>query len=608
LARIFASLRAVGKTATPASPATVRALLPALVVVTSIGLFAACTSAQVSGPVSAAELAPRGEEANLQGVPIDIGSSFVGNYLAGRYAQARREGDRAIGYYRKALGLDPEHQDLNLRAAILLVTEGRVDDAVTLMHRLEEDGTDNAVIVFALAADEIAHGRFDDAAERLADLPENGVNQFVGPLLRAWALAGKGDTVEAIEVLESIRNDSGNNALHGLHAALINDLGGREAEAMAAFAAAASGDQGPPFRVAELYGELLERAGRPAEARGVYNDFLTHHPDTKLLDVALKRLKDGGKPGRDIASAADGAAQALFDLAGAFRQRNARELGLVFGRLALHLKADFPATQILLGDILEGSERPEEANKVYAAINPASPFYWSARVRMALNFDDLDQPEQAITHLRELAAERPHEAEPMITLGNILRGRDRFEEAVPVYDEAIARIGTLVNRHWSLLYARGMALERSKQWSRAEKDFLKALEFEPEQPYVLNYLGYSWVDQGLYLERAMGMIEKAVSLRPNDGYIVDSLGWAHYRLGNVERAVVELERAIELRPEDPIINDHLGDAYWRIGRQREARFQWHRSLGLDPEDDLIAKIERKIETGLTDADTPNGGG
>ncbi|MCG8511153.1 MAG: tetratricopeptide repeat protein, partial [Rhodospirillales bacterium] len=539
MARFLPGLFGRKKTAATPSPAQAGALLPALSTLACIGFFAACTSAQVSDPVLAADTAPVGRDAVRFGEPVDVGSSFVGNYLAGRHAYERREGARAIEYFQKSLDLDPAHQDLLLRAAILLVSEGRVHEALSLMDRLEESA-ESSVIFFAQAVHDIHDGHFDRAASRLQDMPENGVNQFVGPLLHAWALAGKGETELAIKVLAVIKNDKGDNALHNLHAALINDLGGRQTEARASFEAALKTEQGPPLRVAELFGEFLERAGEPEEARRVYDDFLSHHPDSELLDTALERLKTGARPGRDIASASDGAAQALFDLAGAFRQRNVQDLGLVLGRLTLHLKPDFPAAQILLANILEGSQRPEEANRVYGAINPASPFSWAARVRMALNYDDLDDPEQAMAHLRDLAAERPGKAEPLITMGNILRSRNRFEEAVGVFDEAFRRIDKLEPRHWSLLYSRGMALERSKQWDRAEKDFLKALEFEPEQPYVLNYLGYSWVDQGLHLERAMDMIEKAVSLRPNDGYIVDSLGWAHYRLGNMERAVVEL--------------------------------------------------------------------
>ncbi|MGH6954092.1 MAG: tetratricopeptide repeat protein, partial [Alphaproteobacteria bacterium] len=152
--------------------------------------------------------------------------------------------------------------------------------------------------------------------------------------------------------------------------------------------------------------------------------------------------------------------------------------------------------------------------------------------------------------------------------------------------------------HWTLLYARGIALERSKQWPRAEADLLRALEFRPEQALVLNYLGYSWADRGENLERAREMIERAVALRPNDGYIVDSLGWVHYRMGQYDKAVIHLERALELKSGDAVITDHLGDAYWQAGRKTEARFQWRRALTLDADQDLRRSIQLKLEHGL----------
>ena len=256
---------------------------------------------------------------------------------------------------------------------------------------------------------------------------------------------------------------------------------------------------------------------------------------------------------------------------------------------------------------MESENRREESNAVYRSLKPESPYAWTARLRVAANLDRVDRTDEAIALLATMGQERPDRPEPYINLGDIQRNHERFEEAVKAYDEAVKRIGALERRHWSLLYTRGIALERSQQWQRAEADFLAALEFEPEQPYVLNYLGYSWVDQGLHLERAQKMIERAVELRPNDGYVVDSLGWVLYRLGKFAGAVRELERAIELRPEDPIINDHLGDAYWRVGRRQEARFQWQRSLSLDPEDDLLSILKDKIKAGLGDGDTPKSG-
>jgi tetratricopeptide (TPR) repeat protein len=575
------------------------------------GLFAlllpaACMSAETArtpDTLAAAGEAPAGDVL-AEGAPVQAGGSFVGNYLAGRHAQVQRDGAKAMDYFRRALEEDPDNADLMLRAAVVMISEGAFAEAVTLARRLEDRGAGNSVTDYALAVDDIRAGRFAAAGKRLADLPENGINRYVGAMLRAWALVGLGDTEGARVALAELQRGEGANPLSDLHEALIDDMIGRQKEAREAFQRAVSGNGGLAFRAIELYGSFLERTGEPMEARRIYQNFLTEHPDSYLLRPAQARLEAGKPPAPDVASVADGAAQALFDLSGAFRQQNAQEMALILGRLALVLKPDFPVAQFLVADILESSERQESANQVYSAIKANSPFARAASIRIALNLNALAKTEEAVAVLRRMAGDNPKDPEPLITLGNILRGHQRFAEAVEIYDRAVARVGTLSKQHWSLLYSRGMALERSKQWGRAEADFLKALEFEPEQPYVLNYLGYSWVDKGLHLERAMAMIRKAVQLRPNDGYIVDSLGWALYRVGDLPGAVRELERAIELRPEDPVINDHLGDAYWKVGRRQEARFQWRRSLGLDPEPELVAAIEKKLKTGIIEESTP----
>jgi Flp pilus assembly protein TadD len=227
---------------------------------------------------------------------------------------------------------------------------------------------------------------------------------------------------------------------------------------------------------------------------------------------------------------------------------------------------------------------------------------------VATNLDSLDRGAEAIADLEAMTAERPTRPDPWVTLGDVQRGAQQWAAAAAAYDKAIELSDTPQARHWRLYYARGIAYERAQQWPRAESDFLKALELEPEQPYVLNYLGYSWVDQGINLSEALDMIESAVDQRPNDGFIVDSLGWAHYRLGDYREAVRHLERAVELEPDDPTINDHLGDALWQVGRAVEAEFQWRRALSLNPDEALAALIKAKLERGLVAASPSNGDG
>ena len=239
------------------------------------------------------------------------------------------------------------------------------------------------------------------------------------------------------------------------------------------------------------------------------------------------------------------------------------------------------------------------AIKVYERMPANSPLKRNAQIQLATNLDAADRSDEAIKILKGVTSEAPKDIEAIMALGNIERGRKKFGDCAGTYTQAIdANPGVTDKNTWVTYYYRGICEERSKQWSKAEADMRKALELQPEQPHVLNYLGYSWIDQGINLDEGMKMIKRAVDQRPDDGYIVDSLGWAYYRIGNYEDAVKNLERAIDLKPEDPTINDHLGDAYWRIGRTLEAKFQWAHARDLKPEAEELPKIEAKITNGL----------
>jgi tetratricopeptide (TPR) repeat protein len=537
------------------------------------------------------------------------GASILGNYLAGRHAQAVREMSSAIAYYGAVLAREPDNPDLLRRAFVLYLGEGKIADALALAQRMsKEDATRLAYPEILRAADDIKRGRSGDAVARLGAFGSDGIGGLVAPLLTAWAEMGRADRKAAEAALARLAGRNGTQGFVDLHGALIADVAGDKAAAEAGYRKIAEDEGGPTVRLAALLGNLLERAGERDKARAVYDSFRERAPDSRLLDEAARRIETKARaPKPEVASAVDGAAEAMLGLAGVFRQQNVRETAYQLARIALHLRPDFPSAQVLLADLLEGDRRYADANAVYAAINPASPLNRATRARIATNLDRLDRADEAAAKLEALAKESPKDADALIQLGDILRGHKKFKEAAAAYDRAVARVPTLERRHWALLYSRAIALERSDQWPRAEADFLKALEFEPEQPYVLNYLGYSWIEKGQHLDRATEMVKKAVELRPNDGYIVDSLGWAHYMQGQWADAVRELERAVELRPEDPVINDHLGDALWRVGRRIEARFQWNRALTLKPEPDTTEAIKKKIEQGLPDAVPPTRG-
>ena len=367
---------------------------------------------------------------------------------------------------------------------------------------------------------------------------------------------------------------------------------GRGAEAAFRKTLAASGDQ-PSLQLVESFARFLVRNDNIEEASRLVDDFTARNPQTLLIEPARAVVEGSAAPDRLVDDARAGAAEVFRNVASLLNREQLRTEALLFIRMALDLAPEDAGAAFTLAQLLEARDRDDLAIEAYEQIDEKSPYSWYARLGVADAMHAGGDSEGAIRLLRKMTAERPERSDAPRALADLLRVTSRFEEAVRAYDQAFERIEG--EPDWGLLYTRGIALERAKRWDRAEQDFLSALEASPDQPLVLNYLGYSWVEQGVQLERARKMIETAVEKRPRDGYITDSLGWVLYRLGDYDEAVVHLERAVALEPGDPVINDHLGDAYWIVGRRLEARFQWLRALSLEPEPDVEAIIRRKLD-------------
>ncbi len=537
--------------------------------------------------------------------PID---SSVGAYLAGRHAMVENDRTAAAEFLQRALKDDPTNEQLRRRLFWVLLSDGKVTESLPYADSVGLEGGDAPVAALLSAVESVRANKWAEAEQRLSKLPRTNVNRFLIPLALGWVQAGAGKTDEALATLKAVGDQQGNAVLRDLHSGLVAELAGRMDVAEQFYTATIPGLQRIPLRMVEAIGGFYERRGKPEAAKPLYADYAEDNPESVIGEILMQRVKEGKKTPPIVANPREGMAEALFHFASALQQERSADFALALTRLALHLRPDFPAALMLVGGIMEQQQRSEDANKVYQAVKPDSWFSWSARLRIAANLEALDKIDEADKLLRAMAKERPDRVDALTQLGGMIRAKERFAEAVVVYDEAMARVTKVDQRHWPLFYARGIALERSKQWPRAEADFLRALELQPDQPYVLNYLGYSWIDQGVNLDRGMEMIRKAVEQRPNDGYIVDSLGWAHYRLGNYEKATEHLERAVELRPQDPTINDHLGDAYWKVGRLNEARFQWKRAQGLKPDPDLAEQIEKKLKEGMSASAPAKSGG
>ena len=272
--------------------------------------------------------------------------------------------------------------------------------------------------------------------------------------------------------------------------------------------------------------------------------------------------------------------------------------------MALSLTPQNDMAIITLADLYERVKQNERALETYESVPEKSPLRTNADIQSSLILEVMGKSDESLKQLQSIVAENPKDVEALIALGNLQRSRKLFAEAADTYTRVLGLMDKPARGDWTILYFRGISFERSKQWPKAEVDFKKALELQPDQPLVLNYLGYTWVDLGLNLDEAFKLLRRAVELRPTDGYIIDSLGWAHYKLGKYDEALRELERAIQLKPGDPVINDHLGDIYWKVGRKLEAQFQWNHARDLGPEPDDLQRILKKIESGLDEDAKP----
>jgi tetratricopeptide (TPR) repeat protein len=526
-------------------------------------------------------------------------TSPSGSYLAARHAGGQRDAAAAAAYYRAALRGDPRNSELLGRTFLAVLANGDVDEAVKLADRVLQVDRNDRIARLVLGVRAIKQKQYPVARRELAQSIRGPITDLAATLLAAWTMATPAESKQATDTIDKLTGADWYAIFKDLHAALILDLANQKKDAGKRFERAYKLDP-TALRVVESYASFLSRQGNTSEALKVYSTFEEALPRHPLIVEETAELKAGKKLPLMIDTPQAGAAEVLYGLGAALGRRGGEDLGLIYLQLALYLVPSHPLALLSLGDLYEAMKKPELANKTYERVPLNSPLQRNAQIQLALNLDSLDRTDEAKASLEKLIAAHPGDLEAIMALGNVLRGRKQFAECADVYSKGIDTIAKAEKSNWVIYYFRGICLERSKQWAKAEADLQKSLQLYPDQPHVLNYLGYSWIDQGLNLDEGMRMIKRAVEQRADDGYIVDSLGWAYYRLGNMDEAVKQLERAVELKPEDPTINDHLGDAYWRVGRVLEARFQWSHARDLKPEPEDLAKIEDKLKSGLPD--------
>ena len=525
--------------------------------------------------------------------------SLSGNYLAGLYAGAVKDIDAAVRFYERALDEDPDSEQLVQRTFLLMLATGRMDRATELAERIVLDSDDNKFARLALGVDAMRDREWELALSNFESAADDPLTGLTLGILEAWAMQGQGKTDAALARLAALDGPGWYDLFVDYHSGLIAEQDERLEEA-AEFLENASLSGDAALRVVLARAHVLARLGRDEEVDALLGDISGVSERNPLLQDFEATRAAGGPISPYVADARAGAAEILYGLGTVLGREGGEEVAAIYLRLALRLREDDPYALVALAGLYEGLEQFEDAAEIYARVPLDASVYRIAETQRALNLDRLERTEEALDALNGLTELDPEDAANFITIANIQRSQERFAEAAETYSQALALMGEDDAADWTIYYFRGISYERAKEWEKAEADLLKALELEPEQPLVLNYLGYSWIDQNMHLEEGLDMVRRAVAQRPEDGYIVDSLGWAYYRLGRYDDAVEELEKAVLLRPADPTINDHLGDAYWQVGRRLEARFQWSHALDLDPDDELRTKVRVKLATGLVE--------
>ncbi|OYX99227.1 MAG: hypothetical protein B7Y80_12000 [Hyphomicrobium sp. 32-62-53] len=651
---------------------------------------------------------------------VDLSQTLSGSYLAGRFARADNEMDKAAEFYSNAIVFDPSSDMLLEQALLMEASRGAWDQALRLSETLVKMEPGHRMAQMFLGLGAFRNGDWNTAEKNFRASASGPIGELTSSLATSWILLAEKKPTEGLDLLVVPKQAEWAQFYLRYHRALIADAAGRRTDAHQAYEKIFKQDA-RTLRTALAYTRSLANAGNIKGARNVLRQHIekSQGEGHTLARALMKELEAADtKIPLLVSTPSEGLAEVFYGLGESLIGEGAIGVGIVYLQMALYLEPQHPFALAALANAHEANRQFAEAIATYDRIPKGSPLAPAIEIRKAFNLNSLEKPDEARSVLERLleigaTSEKPVETSPveeakpaaefpaidlagdvlrlgsagdgvrelqdalqrlnldiggtpdgrfgagtrkavqdfqrangldvdgivgqqtvdailakanaatgtpgkpgntasagtdaldpseklqaLDALGNILRSRKQYADAVDIYNRAIAMIPKPDRRHWVYFYARGTSYERLKNWPPAEADLKKALELYPDQPLVLNYLGYSWIDQGINLDDGMRLIERAVAVKPDDGYIVDSLGWAHFKRGNYAEAVRYLERAVELRPDDPVLNDHLGDALWKVGREREARFQWDQSLTLKPEPEDALKTRRKIDEGL----------
>ncbi|MEB8387959.1 tetratricopeptide repeat protein [Rhodobacteraceae bacterium KMM 6894] len=534
--------------------------------------------------------------------PAANATEAAGAYLAARQARFSNDYDAATEYYVRALAKDPSNPAILEYTVAAMVSLGRFDSAVPLARRMEEGEFRSQIAQMVLLADEVARGDYRATLARIQR--ERGVGPLADGLIAAWATLGEGDMAQALNLFDNVAQEAGLKSFAMYHKALaLASVGDFEAADRIY-----SGEAGGPMQATRsgivAWAEVLSQLERNDDAIKVLDDVFGNTQDPQLADLRARLAAGERVPFSRISSPRAGIAEVFYSLGRALLQDTGEDYVLLYSRLTEHLDENHIDARLMTAELLESMGRYKLASEAFARVPVDHPSFHAAELGRAEVLRSEGDTDAAVEVLEALRVSHPTLPQVHAAAGDLYRQLEKFDQAVAAYDVAIDLYDAQETPQWFVFYARAISHERIGSWESAEADFRRALELNPEEPQVMNYLGYSLVEKQIKLDEALDLIERAVAAQPDSGYIVDSLGWVLYRLGRYDEAIVHMERAAELMPVDPVVNDHLGDVLWSVGRFTEAEFQWKRALSFvdkdKPSQDVKPeRIRRKLEVGLT---------
>jgi tetratricopeptide (TPR) repeat protein len=520
-----------------------------------------------------------------------------GQYLSGHLAASNHDLSAAAMFYRDALAHAPQNEEILARAFLFTAASGDMAQAAKLATQVIARDPNDRTARLALAVDDLARSNYAGARTQIAQSARGPFTSLTLTLLDAWAAEGLGRTDLALKDLAQVTEQGGTRALALYHSALILSLAGKIQQADKDFAGALAAS-GPTPRQVEAYGRFLERDVSAARASAFYAKFAKVPSLEGIVQQARARIAAGKKPQLLIETPQQGAAEALFGIAASLTDRSSADVAILYLRFALALAPRLDLAKIVLADRFEALHKWQLAIDTYHSVSATSPYKNAASIEAAIDRTRIGQSDLAVAELTAITKVDASSVTAWTALGDALRNEKKYAQATVAYTRALAAVAVPSANEWPLYYARAICEQQTKDWPAAQADLKRALALSPNQPDVLNFLGYSWVDRGERLAKALAMLEKARALSPLDGYIVDSVGWAYYRLGRYKDAAAALAQAVELQPGDATINDHYGDALWRVGRELQARFQWNHALTFGARGKERQLIENKLLYGL----------